>query len=64
MDDETLEISSFREVREIDDQYRYGDGEKNEYQNRTLIVKEGIIKLLLAGTKMEYMQEVFLPDSL
>ncbi len=59
MDDQTLEISVFGEVREIDDQYWYGDGEKNEYQNRTFIVKEGIIKLSLAGTNWSICSKYF-----
>ena len=63
VDDETLEVSGYGEWKEVDDQYWYEYDEKNKYQIRTLIVKEGITKISLAGTRMEYVQEVFLPDS-
>lgn len=64
IDEETLEISGHGELKEIDHEYWCHDGEKNKYRIRTLIVKEGIIKVSFAGTSMEYVQEVFLPDSL
>ncbi len=63
VDDETLEVSGYGEWKEVDDQYWYEYDEKNKYQIRTLIVKEGITKISLAGTRMEYVQEIFLPDS-
>lgn len=63
VDDETLEVSGYGEWEEVDDQYWCEYDEKNKYQIRTLIAKEGITKISLAGTRMEYVQEVVLPDS-
>lgn len=62
--EDTLEISGHGELKEIHDEYWGEDGEKSKYRIQTLIIKEGITKVSLAGTSMEYVREIFLPDSL